>query len=537
MPKPVATRQKQKTPPAKNKKSPSKSKAKRPHPALLAAMEKYGWAMPLSIWAERDLRARDRAAIRPLYSITVSELLRRFPISRDLIGDFIIQAASDAYGHYPSGPRDPRSVMEKLSALGVVFACVPKGSRKGVVTLGTTAPSDLKSAREFCSSATNGAQLIGSLIATASQTPVVSLSAGGQALFEQYYQECKERQRGGSKSVAEGDQTPSDKDAKKRVIDAEKKAAEAKAEADKARKDAEQAKKDADAARQAEQQAIAQANTTNADPQATPQQKADATQAADRATVDRQQAEDREADANDNAAAADQAYRDASKAAVDAQKDYDLHTAVADATNDYLNHLKDMGWFWVITEEGTALAALGATTLWASRIAGAYSGRYEKECMEGECGYGNCESEARSKALLAEARSYKTPRLTCNRTARPGPNDERCYDKPGGLFDVPEVTLVEAIKLACRIRQKVSNEECRDMLPQQIFKAAFRRDPCKSPNAMCAPEDSRPPHGVSSNPSIPLPKGFHGSDPTMWLNPSGPRSRADRAVSRGSPAG
>ena len=134
--------------------------------------------------------------------------------------------------------------------------------------------------------------------------------------------------------------------------------------------------------------------------------------------------------------------------------------------------------------------------------------------MVAECQYQSCESEARIKAMRDELYQYK--KWVCNMDATPMPDDDRCYDNPGGIFAVPEVTLVQVVALACKEMEKVSDKRCDRILPEQVKKSF---DPCKGPLVMCAPEESGGLPSSGPSDSKPLPVSFGQLNPNVWVNP------------------
>ncbi len=501
---------------------------KLPPVAVQHALQRYGWALPLCVWPNRH-GASSRSistGTQPLFCVTVAELLKRFPFHRDFIVTRVIDVAAAAYSLDTAGPRTPESVMQKITQMGQVVGCVPKGSNKGAVTLGVTKPPDRAAAQAcespFESRTKPGVNLaLGALVGTAPQTPALSLSADGQATYENYYQQCKERQRTGAaqRSVMEGN-SPTDKQKKadKLAKEAEKKAKEAAQK----QKEADQAKKEAEAAKQKQAEVDKKAQQTWSDPQATPADKQRASQDVIKAGNDAAAAE---ANANQKQKDADDAKKasdDATKAMKDAQADADYAKAVNDAVTDWAKKAAGGAPVAAFGPMGDALLAgweLGAAVEGTARVMGAASGRMGFECDEGGCGYPNCEAEARARAFVDEIMSYK-PRFKCNTSATPVPDQDACYDRPGGLFDVPQVTLVEMVKMACKIAQKVSDRQCDRVMPARIFKTLFS-DPCKSPYGMCAPESSPRSGGApSGNLSNPIPQPSPGADPTMWVTPA-----------------
>jgi hypothetical protein len=429
------------------------------------------------------------------------------PIERDLLTARIVDAANIVYAENPAGPKTPESIMQKITGRGAIAGCVQKGSNKGVVSLGVTKPASLDVARDVCESlATTESReglAFGALVGSSPNTPIVSLSGKGQALYQNFYEQCKQRQTTGAaqQKVAEGQEAK-----KKKVADAQTKAQKAAEDAAKKQKEADAAKQKADEALKAEKDAAQKAQETYNDPNATDAEKAKAGNDVVKATNDRQAAEaeatQKQADANAAKSDAEAARQDV----IEAQKDLDFDKAMGDIADTELPKLAAAALSPSPLGKGMALASFGGA------VFGALSGRYGFECMEGECGSSSCEADAMTRAWEAEAQSYKS-QATCNFGATPLPDQDRCYDKAGGLFDVPEVTLVDKLAYACKTIQKLSDTHCDKIMPPSIWKV-LTSDPCNSPVAMCAPETS----GSRQNPSTPIPNPGGGGNPTMWTS-------------------
>ena len=497
--------------------------AKKLPPVVQVTVQQYGWAIPICVWSNKTAIHPTKKPTRPLYCVTVAELLKKFPYHRTLITTQTAEAVMIAYSAQATLPRTPEALMQQVATKGNVIGCVLKGPNQGFLTLGSTNPQNLMGASITCKrtksdgNAFSDALVFGALVGSTPKTPPGSLSATGQATYEHYYQQCKERQR----ADTERQSLMSGSSATPEELEAE--AMQAAEEAVNKQKEADAARKAADDAQKAKDDAAKKAQDVYNDPDASATDMLKAGNESLAADTAWQLAKDSAMQAQVGADASEQAADAARTALHEAERDADLRQATGDATKEFLDGVKDgipfsaallpLGQYGVAVEAGFLL---GLTINWAGGVTGAYAGRYGYSCVdESACGHQSCHFQARSKALDDEVTKYRS-NFTCNTTTTPVPDDDRCYDKPGGIFDLPQTTVLELQRFSCELVQKVSDRTCEDALPREIVQVT-RPDLCSSPYAMCDPESSGgPSQSGGTGDSKPIPRPFRGEDPTMW---------------------
>jgi hypothetical protein len=503
------------------------------NPHVYAALQQYGWAVPICVWPILEWR-------KP-FCVPVSRLLKTHPFFAPYISEVVYAAADAGYRANRMTERVPEQVIQKLIDAGVSMGCVPNGKNRGAITmgniqtggaLGATSVDRLKNAcdKNIADLSPGIEVTFGSLVGAAPSTPILSLSGNEQGSYQSYYADCKAREAMNphrKASDAASDEAKKKAEEKKK-LDAAQKARE---EAAKKAAEAADAQKKADDAKRAQDQADQIAQQAQNDPAATPADKqkaiADAVAAA-RVAQDAQVAAD----------AAAQASRDANAASAQATKDLkdfiadnDRQDAIDDAVATFFQQSR--GAVAVLAlglatgnlgGTGTASGALlGAAAALGGSVLGAYSGQ---DCLDENCAM-SCEARARVQAIRDEIASYK--KETCNLDVTPKPNDPPCYDTAGGLLMIPPVSAAALLEVTCK--QHLIDGDCRKMLPG--FFTGDVIDPCQGPLVMCAPENKgavgsvvggrtpqpRPTPTLRGIKSRPIPPAFGGTGALIWVAP------------------
>lgn len=503
--------------------------------ALKKALQKYGWSIPVCTWPIRP-------DVKPS-CVTVAQLTQKYPFHTAYISETIYSIAKKEFTaakkeFITSGftNRPAEQVIQKLLDQGVAAGCVPKGRNRGAITLGqvpTTPSNRLDQMKAGCdTNLANSVQGIdltfGVLVGSASDTPsYLSLNPADLATYQQYVDECKSKPRTNQRgAVAEGGDNSSLTAEEQAKAAAAKKAREEAAAAAQVAADARTAAKkkkdDAAVAAQAAQVAAAKAKEAFAkayDPSVSDAAPllAAAAKLADAAIAAQAKSDQADKEAAAAQAKSDQADKDAAAAqakSVQADKDLAIQRAKDDSNRDLLHialkHLEPayelVDWYF---KRQRAIERIESGN----------------ECdMEGSgCGM-TCEEKAKARiardTLLKDKNKPK-----CNFDINPLPDDDRCYDSPGGVFRPSQATLAHALEGYCKMIQGIDGT-CDDRFPG--FFSGRQFDPCHGPLVMCAPDQSSSARDTggraTSKPrpnnleikSVPLPAQYRGTDPGMW---------------------
>jgi hypothetical protein len=500
--------------------------------AVTKALQLYGWSVPICVWPRRQ-------SARP-YCFTVQRLIQRYPFYGRYISEYVTEAA--VAWEAANGPvgSSPGRILDKLVGSGIAIGCVPKGQNAGVITMGQAQGAGApvlpgsSGQQSVCDTNVSGTTpgldvTFGLLVGAAPTTPIVSLSSEGQALYQGFYDECVSRaSTNPGSTMTQGTASTESEEEKKKREDADQK----KKDADKAAKEAEERQKAADEALAKQQAAdkkvqdLQAANAPSADIQAAI---ADAVQAAADAQDAQVKADTAKAAAANAKAASDQAQ--AALSDFYAQQTFDqsqdqignkfASTVLPALAAAGLSSLTSGGVLSPLDAGVLAGVVLGAGAEAAGGYAGALWGRYNS-CADESCAM-SCKAKARAQAVRAELNSYK--RTPCNLNVTPLPDDDKCYDSPGGIFNPPQVTLAQVIAWMCDEKAKV-DAVCKQLPPAR---GGMSFDPCQGPLVMCSPDGgggspgSGAPGGrggVGPRPlpakSAFLPKNNRGGDGDMW---------------------
>ena len=197
--------------------------------AIVSALRKYGWSIPLCLWKEP-------AHGRP-YCVTVARLNSAYPLFINEISGAVFDAAlTNASLIQPLIL--PEDVVAKLTGLGLAVGCVPSGPDKGVVVIGETAARPTISKAQLdgvCGTptlpASGFAVTLGGLVANRPSTPSLSLAGNGQATYQHYLDECRAAQARPQGRVMQGTPASSPQTDEEKLAEAQKKADEEKKKA------------------------------------------------------------------------------------------------------------------------------------------------------------------------------------------------------------------------------------------------------------------------------------------------------------------